>query len=180
MESAMDVRVTLNECETHLKDKLLGMGLSEALFTKESALWTCMILKQEGKVCLNFEEGACLFFANENAAADFLYMVICHCLYLQLMNVDFGGLLGILGDSSWDRPICSTAWDQREELPYWTAVLSTNILPDPDDPQLCFEAMDSCDNELMERFSEESQLIMIFAPVAEEQRRLFHLEVPNV
>ncbi len=174
------MNIFLREPETNLKNKLLDFGLSPDLFAEDNALWTCSVLEREGKICLSFEKGASLFFAEECAAVDFLYMVICHCLYLQLLNVDFGGLLGILGDSSWDRPIISTPWDERETVPYWTAVLSTNVLPDPDDELLCFEAMDSCDNELMVRFSDESQMIMIFGAVKEEQRRLFHLEVEHV
>ncbi len=176
MNNEIKVVVSIRENETHLQEKLLDMGLGSQLFGVEEAIWACTVSKQNEKIAIDFKKGACLYFVNENAALDFLYMVICHCLYLQLINVDFGGLLGILGSSSWDNAICSTNWDERENIPYWTPVLCTNVLPDPDDEQLCFEAMDSCDNEMMERFSDESQLIMIFGDVKEEQRRLFWLE----
>ena len=181
MENELNVLVAVRENGTALKDKLLKMGVSADIFAGENTIWRCDASEQGGKVCLSFDEGAVLFFCDENAAADFLYTVICHCRYLQMMTVDFGGMLGILGESSWDRCIRSTDWAQQEEIPFYTSVLSANVLPDVDDPEISFQYMNETDNLLMERFAEDSQIMMIFGEdVTQERRKLFWLEAANV
>lgn len=181
METELNVLVAVRENGTALKDKLLKLGVAETLFSEENTIWRCDAAERDGKICLSFDEGAVLYFHDENAAADFLYLVISHCFYLQMMTVDFGGMLTILGESSWERTIRSTDWEQQEEVPFFTSVLSGNVLPDVDDPELSFQYMDETDNLLMERFAEDSQIMMIFGDgVREAQRKLFWLEAANV
>ncbi len=180
METELNVLVDIRENGTALKDKLMKLGVSEELFAEENTIWRCDTSECDGKVCLSFDEGAVLYFCNEDAAADFLYLVISHCFYLQMMTVDFGGMLSILGESSWDRTIRSTDWEQQEDVPFFTSVLSANVLPDVDDPEISFQYMDETDNLLMERFAEDSQIMMIFGDVTEAHRKLFWLEAANV
>ena len=113
-----------------------------------------------------------MYFENEKAAFEFLYFVICHCMYLQMMAVDFGNLMEIFCGNSEENPIKCADWEDRNNIPYQTAVLSANILEDIDDPELSFEIMDETDNQIMELFAENSQLIMIFG-VEERVRKLF-------
>lgn len=176
METEQKLFVCIHEKESSLQEKLLCKGVKAELFREEGALWNCHVAKRGEKVCLAFEEGATLFFAEEQAAAEFLYMVICHCLYLQMMTVDFGNMMGILGHSDWENPIQCKDWERREELPFWSSVLSTHVLPDEEDPELCFQYMNEADDALMEHFAEDSQIIMIFGEVDQEQRKLFWVE----
>lgn len=178
MDEQLTVVVRIKETETNLKEALLAMGVDAAVFGEENCIWGCEAHKNgNGTVTLAFEEGAVLTFKEEKAAADFLYMVLCHCLYLQMLTVDFGGMLGILGASSPEQSIVSTDWEEREAVPFWTSVLCTNVMPDVDDPELSFQWMEETDEALMERFAEDSQLMMIFGEVEQAQRRLFWLEV---
>ena len=180
METELNVLVDIRENGTALKDKLLNMGVAAVLFFTENTIWSCDAEKQNGKVRLSFDEGAVLYFCDEDSAADFLYGVLCHCLYLQMMTVDFGGMLSIFGESSWDKAIRSTDWAEQEKVPFFTSVLSINVLPDVDDPEVSFQYMDETDTLLMERFGSDSQLMMIFGDVAKEHRKLLWLEVDNV
>ena len=157
------------ELDTNITEKVLSLGVNKALFSNESPEFACAATKEGEHIVLAFEPGARLLFADENAAADFLYMVICHCQYLQMLTTDFGGLMDILGRGI----IRSTDWNSRDEVPFFTTVLCTNVLPDIDDPHATFQIMNDCDDEMMERFSESSQLIMIFGDVKEEHRKLF-------
>lgn len=157
------------EFDTNITEKVLAFGVDKALFGSENPQFACTAVKEDEHIVLAFEPGARLLFADENAAADFLYMVICHCQYLQMLTTDFGGLMDILGSGV----IRSTDWNDRDEVPFFTTVLCTNVLPDIDDPEVTFQIMNDCDDEMMERFSDSSQLIMIFGDVKEEHRKLF-------
>ena len=160
------------EFDTNITEKVLVLGADKALFGDESPEFACAATREDEHIVLTFEPGARLLFADENAAADFLYMVICHCQYLQMLTTDFGGLMDILGGGI----ICSTDWNNRDEVPFFTTVLCTNVLPDIDDPEVTFQIMNECDYEMMERFSDSSQLIMIFGDVKEEHRKLFWVQ----
>ena len=70
---------------------------------------------------------------------------------------------------------------QQEKIPFYTSVLSANVLPDVDDPEISFQYMNETDDLLMERFAEDSQIMMIFGEdVTQERRKLFWLEAANV
>ena len=54
-------------------------------------------------------------------------------------------------------------------------------IPDVDDPEISFRYMNETDDLLMERFAEDSQIMMIFGEdVTQERRKLFWLEAANV
>ncbi len=169
------VRVQIKETNTHLKEKLQKFGTETSVFAEENTIWSCQALcNEQGRVALAFEEGEVLTFVDEAAAADFLYVLLCQAKFMQMMTVDFGGLLGILGDSGWEKPICCCDWAEREIIPFWTSVLCSNVLPDEDDPEKTMAIMDECDEQLMERFAEDSQIMMIFGEAdTKAHRRLF-------
>ena len=172
------VRVTIKETETSLKEKLQELGVDTSVFVEENSIWSCHACSNEqGRVALAFDEGEVLTFVDESAAADFLYVLICQAQFMQMMTVDFGGLLSILGDSTWEKAICCCDWEEREQVPFWTSVLCSNVLPDEDDPEKSMAYMDECDEQLMERFAEDSQIMMIFGETDTKiHRRLFWLE----
>ena len=165
----MDVQVHLTETITKLREKLLFMGLDKSLFTTDNGTFGCTASAEQNGVRLSFEEGAVLRFADEEAAADFLYMVICHCRFLQMLTTDFGGMMDILGRGI----IYSVDWENREELPFYSSVLSTHVMPDMDDPEASFQLMNDTDDAMMERFSEDSQMILMFGDVEKAHRKLF-------
>lgn len=164
----------VKEQESHLLERLQQKGVNREHLSLDQADWSCCVEKKEGETVLwlEFQGGAKLCFVDEAAAADFLYFVFAHGEYLQMLATDFGGLMEIIGGGA----IHSTAWEDREQLPFAATVLSTNILPDEDDEERCMQIMDETDNELMERFSPASQLVLIFAAVSQEERRLFWVE----
>ena len=157
------------EFDTRITEKVLALGVDKSLFVLENPAFACAAGREGEHIVLTFDEGARLLFADEDAAADFLYMVICHCKYLQMLITDFGGMMDILSGGV----IHSTDWENREELPFFAPVLCTNVLPDIDDPEVTFQIMNDCDDILMERFDPSSQLIMIFGDVEREHRKLF-------
>lgn len=169
MEGEQNMFVAVCENGTTLKEQLLTMGIAASMFADENTVWSCHTSVQADKVCLSFEKGAQLLFNDENAAADFLYMVICHGRFLQMLTTDFGGMMDILGGGV----IHSTDWENREELPFYTSVLSTHVLPDVDDPEVSFQLMNETDDAMMERFSEDSQMILMFGDVEQAHRKLF-------
>lgn len=172
------VRVCIEENNTSLKEKLQELGVDASVFVKESSIWSCQACRNEqGRVALSFDKGEVLTFTDETAAVDFLYVLICQAQFMQMMTVDFGGLLSILGASTWERAICCCDWAEREQVPFWTSVLCSNVLPDEDDPEKTMAIMDECDEQLMERFAEDSQIMMIFGETdTKAHRRLFWLE----
>ena len=157
-----NLKVKLSENNTNFKAALNSRNIPSEIFTEENYDWACSVDKKTEKcVELNFTDGADLYFENENSAFEFLYFVICHCMYLQMMAVDFGNLVEIFAGNSEQNPIKCVDWEDRNSIPYQTAVLSANILEDIDDAEISFQIMDEIDNQIMELFAENSQLIMI-------------------
>ncbi|MBQ8599027.1 MAG: hypothetical protein IJ411_02805 [Oscillospiraceae bacterium] len=47
------------------------------------------------------------------------------------------------------------------------------MMPDMDDPEASFQLMNDTDDAMMERFSEDSQMILMFGDVEKAHRKLF-------